>query len=366
MPRGTRTSPADDEARRLLAALEQPGSSLETNGHAVRLTTLHRVYWPEVPAIGQAAITKLDLIRYLVRMSPLILPHVRDRPLTLFRWPAGIQGRRMLQKHPESALPGFVETATIFSESKGTDDEYLLCNNLATLVWLAENGALEIHVWHSRVRADDAAEARSPSAGSTANLASSAVNFPDYMLFDLDPYIYSGSERSGGEPEPNEAGFAQGTQVALWLKDVLDGMSLPSCVKTSGKTGLHVVVPIAPTLRYDVVRRVAKTICQHLLSQHPTSITTEWDTGKREGKVFMDFNMNVRGKSIIAPYCPRGLPGAPVSMPLSWREFPHAQPMQFRIGTLMTATKRKDPWAAVIDDSQSLEAALTTRSGSRR
>jgi len=353
-----RTSTDADEARRLLGALEQPLSRVDIGGHPVRLTNLQRVYWPADPALATAAITKLDLIRYLVGMSSLILPHLRDRPLTLFRWPGGIQGRRMLQKHPESALPEFVETARIFSESKGTDDEYMLCNNLATLVWLAEMGTLEIHVWHSRVRAEESSVERTSSAGSAANLASSQVNFPDYLLFDLDPYIYSGAERSGGEPEPTQEGFEQGRQVAFWLKDVLDGMSLQSYVKTTGKTGLHVVVPIVPTLRYDVVRKLAGEICQHLLRQHPETITTEWDTKKRKGKVFMDYNMNVRGKSTIAPYCVRGLPGAPVAMPLTWRELSAAGPDPFRMGALSSARKRRDPWAGVLDRKQSLELTL--------
>jgi bifunctional non-homologous end joining protein LigD len=352
------SGPDADDVRRVLAALEQPVSLVEIGGQPVRLTTLQRVYWPAEPTLGAEAVTKLDLIRYLVRMSPLVLPHLRDRPLTLFRWPGGIQGRRMLQKHPESALPAFVETARIFSETKGVDDEYLLCNNLATLVWLADMGTLEIHVWHSRVRAADAPSARSPSSGSAASLAGSQVNFPDYMLFDLDPYIYSGRERSGAEPEPSEEGFEQARQVAFWLKDVLDGMSLPSFVKTTGKTGLHVVVPIEATVRYDVVRGMAGAICQHLLREHPETITLEWDTRKRRGKVFMDFNMNVRGKSTIAPYCPRGLQGAPVSMPLGWRELASARPTQFRIGTAPTGRKRRDPWSGVLDRKQSLEGTL--------
>jgi bifunctional non-homologous end joining protein LigD len=244
-------------------------SSLQIGGHAIELSHLQRVYWPAQPQIGQAAITKLDLIRYLIRMSPLMLPHLRDRPLTLFRWPGGIEGRRMLQKHPEAALPAFVETATIFSETKGIDDIYLLCNNLATLVWLAERGVLEIHVWHSRISADDAPALRSSSAGSASSLARSAVNYPDYMLFDVDPYIYAGTERSGAEPEPNRRGFEQGRRVALRLRDMLQGMSLESYVKTSGKTGLHVVVPIARTLRFDVVRRIAATICKHRRASSP-------------------------------------------------------------------------------------------------
>ena len=351
-------SPQAIEAKRLLAVLEQAPARLDVGGHAVRLTTLHRVYWPEVTALGQAAITKLALIRHVLALSPWILPHVRDRPLTLFRWPGGIGGRRMLQKHPESALPPFVETAAIFSETKGRDDTYLLCNNLATLVWFAEMGTLEIHVWHSRVHADDARAERTPASGSAASLANAAVNFPDTLLFDLDPYLYSGAEPGGGEPELSAAGFAQARRVALWLKALLDRMSLRSYVKTSGKTGLHVVVPIVPTLRYDVVRRVARTICEHLRGEHPEEITTEWDTRKRTGKVFMDFNMNVRGKSMIAPYCPRGLPGAPVSMPLAWRELAAAEPMQFRIGSAAVQRRRSDPWAGVLELRQSLEGTL--------
>jgi len=346
------------ETTHLLAQLERRVATLEIGGHAVRLTTLDRIYWPAEPAREQPAVTKRDLLRYLITMSPLMLPHVRDRPLTLFRWPGGIQGRRMLQKHPESALPPFVETARIFSESKGVDDEYLLCNNLATLVWLAERGTLEVHVWHSRVHRDDPRADTSPPSGSAANLAGSAVNFPDYMLFDIDPYIYSGRERAGGEPEVNAQGFEQGRQVAFWLKELLDGMSLQSCVKTSGKTGLHVVVPIAATLAYDTVRRIARTISQHLLREHAATITTEWDTRKRTDKVFLDFNMNVRGKSIIAPYAPRGLPGAPVSMPLTWRELASAQPTDFRIGTLRAKARRADAWAPVLDRRQDLERTL--------
>jgi len=353
------------DVRGLLAALDRRPASVAVGGHAIRLTHLDRVYWPA--NAGQPAISKLDLIRHFATLSPRMLPHLRDRPLTLFRWPGGITGRRILVKHPELALPPFVETATIFSESKAADDDYLLCNNLATLVWLAEMGFLEIHAWHSRVRAGDGAAAgRPPGSGSAARLADAAVNFPDYLLFDVDPYLYAGSETKGREPEPNRAGFAQGKRVARWLKDVLDGMALRSVVKTSGKTGLHVAVPIVPTLRYDVVRGVARTICRHLESEHADEITTEWSTGKRTGKVFLDFNMNVRGKSIIAPYAPRGLPGAPVSMPLAWRDLATAEPLQFTIATLAVERTRSDPWSALLDQPQSLEAALASMRARQR
>ncbi len=349
-------APAARPAKRLRA--DRLSSRLEIEGDSVELTHLDRVYWPAAPELGQAAITKRDLIRYWVRMSPLALPHLRDRPLTLFRWPGGIEGRRILLKHPEASLPPFVETATIWSETKAADDVYLLCNNLATLVWLAGNGVLEIHVWHSRVRTDERGTSRPKGSGSAASLSRAAVNHPDYVLFDLDPYLYSGRERSGGEPEPSAEGFEQGRRVAFWLKAVLDGMALRSYVKTTGKTGLHVILPIAPTLRYDMVRRIARTICEHLLGEHPDVVTTAWSTAERTGKVFLDFNMNVRGKSMIAPWGPRGLPGAPVSMPLAWRELPEAQPAQYRLPILAAGRRRRDPWSEALENRQSLEATL--------
>ncbi|NUZ07350.1 non-homologous end-joining DNA ligase [Piscinibacter koreensis] len=349
---------SDDGTARLLALLDAQPANLDVDGARVKLTRLERVYWPAVPEIDQPAITKLDLLRYLVEVAPRMLPFLEGRPLTLFRWPGGIEGRRMLQKHPETALPDYVETATIFSETKGSDDVYLLCNNLATLLWLAENGALEIHPWHARVSAEGGAGATASAAGSAARLAKAAVNFPDYMLFDIDPYIYSGAERRGDEPEPNPEGFEQGRQVAFRLKEVLDAMALAAYVKTSGKTGLHVLVPIERTLRFDVVRRVATMICRHVAAAHPATITTEWDTGKRTGKVFLDFNMNVRGKSIIVPYGPRGLAGAPVSMPLAWDQLASADPAGWRLPTVRNALARPDPWARLFADRQSLEAKL--------
>jgi bifunctional non-homologous end joining protein LigD len=336
--------------------------TLDVHGASVPVTNLDRVYWPADAELGQAAITKRDLIVYLIQVSPFMLPHVADRPLTLFRWPEGIAGRRVLQKHPKAALPAFVDHVTIYSETKASDDEYLLCNNLATLVWLAEMGALEIHVWHSRVSAGpDSPAARVVASASRRNLVDSIVNFPDYLLFDLDPYIYSGKEATGAEPELNEQAFDKGRQVALWLKDVLDRMRLKAFVKTSGKTGLHVVVPITRKLRFDAVRKVAEEISRYLLRAHADTITTEWDTAKRRGKVFMDYNMNVRGKSIIAPYAPRGLHAAPISMPLTWRELARSKPMDFRIPTLMARRKRADAWAMLRESKQDLELTLSRR-----
>ena len=275
-----------------------------------------------------------------------MLPHLVDRPLTIFRWPEGILRRRVLQKHPETRLPSYVETARIFSDAKDADDTYLLCNNLATLVWLGEMGALEIHVWHSRVRAGaDAPDVSEQTWGSTAAVVASIVERPDYLLFDLDPYIYAGGEAPGAEPQPSAEAFRRGRDAAFWLKEVLDGMSIESFVKTSGKTGLHVLAPIVRTLRYDAVREIARVISEHLLHAHPQALTTEWDTAKRRGKIFLDHKMNVRGKSLIAPWGPRGLPGAPISLPLGWTELARVDaPQRVRVADARARLKRVDPW----------------------
>jgi bifunctional non-homologous end joining protein LigD len=333
------------------------GDAVEIDGHSVSLSHLDRVYWPAIS--GQPAITKRDFLEYLMRMAPLMLPHLKDRPLTLFRWPEGIERRRVLEKHPHQALPSFVERATVFSETKGTDDVYLLCNNLASLLWLAERGTLELHVWHSRVKSGLDSGAPELASGSKTNLLRSIVNYPDYLLLDLDPYLYSGKETRGAEPAPNAAAFERTRDVAFWLKDLLDAIPLHSFVKTSGKTGLHVIVPVVRNLRFEEVRKMAAVICTQLLKDHGKDVTTEWDTQKRRGKVFLDFNMNVRGKSVIAPYCPRGLAGAPVSMPLSWKELERMPPEG--VPMLKVKANRPDAWAKVEPGKQDLRQLLTKR-----
>ncbi|HSJ98352.1 MAG TPA: non-homologous end-joining DNA ligase, partial [Myxococcota bacterium] len=178
--------------------------TLAVGAHRIRLTHLDRVYWPENAALRQPAVTKRDLLRYYAQVSPFMLPHLADRPLTMIRMPGGIDGQRFFQKHWEQERPEFVEAITVFSGHKDERHEYLLCNNLPTLLWLAQSGTLELHVWHSRARPGaDAAAHGTDYAGSLASLEASVLNYPDYVLFDIDPYIYSGREAKGAEPELN-------------------------------------------------------------------------------------------------------------------------------------------------------------------
>ncbi len=346
----------------VVAQLEntRPAFTIAVGPHRIRLTHLDRVYWPADAALQQPALTKRDLLRYFAQVSPFILPHLADRPLTMIRMPDGIRGQRFFQKHWEQERPAFVETITVVSGHKDEHHEYLLCNNLPTLLWLAQSGTLEFHVWHSRASpASDSPVKSTDYATSLATLEGSILNYPDYVLFDIDPYIYSGKEAPGGEPELNTTAFEKGKEVAFWLRELLLSMSLEPIVKTSGKTGLHVFVPIRRTIDFDAARHVSELVGRHLMRLHPKDITLEWSVPKRTGKIFMDYNMNVRGKTLNVAYSPRGEPGAPVSMPLTWEELAGAHPLDFRItNAAQRLSETGDRWRDALSRKQSLESAL--------
>jgi bifunctional non-homologous end joining protein LigD len=179
------------------------------------------------------------------------------------------------------------------------------------------------------------------------------------VVFDIDPYIYSGKEAPGEEPELNTVAFGKGKEVAFWLRELLQSMGLDCIVKTSGKTGLHVFVPIQRTLDFDAARRVCEMVGRHLVRQHPQDITMEWSIPKRTGKIFVDYQMNARGKTLNVAYSPRGLPGAPVSMPLAWEELEKAHPLDFRLTNVAERlVALGDRWRDALQRKQSLEQAL--------
>jgi bifunctional non-homologous end joining protein LigD len=352
----------DSTIEQVVAQLDGKGASLTlaVGPHQVKLTNLDRVYWPENKALQQPALTKRDLLRYLAQISPYMLPHLADRPLTMIRMPDGIRGQRFFQKHWEQARPDFVESITVFSGHKDEEHEYLLCQNLPTLLWLAQSGTLEFHIWHSRANVGpDAVTQSKDYASSLESLEGSILNYPDYVVFDIDPYIYSGKEAKGAEPELNTVAFEKGKEVAFHLRELLGTMSLEAVVKTSGKTGLHVFVPIKRTIDFDAARHVSELVGRHLMRLHPKDITLEWSVPKRTGKIFMDYNMNVRGKTLNVAYSPRGEPGAPISMPLTWEELATAHPLDFRLTNAPARLAQTgDRWRDALVVKQDLERAL--------
>jgi bifunctional non-homologous end joining protein LigD len=357
-PRARAKKPAPYAAA--LRELEAAGDkiALDLDGERVAITNLDKVLWPaerDLPAY-----TRRDFVRYLLHAGPYMLPHLQDRPLTLIRMPEGITGRRFVQFHWEQRLPPFVETISIFSEKNRVAEAFLLCNNMATLLWLSHVGTLELHVWHSRASpAPDVNGASTDYTSSASALQGSILNYPDYLVFDIDPYIYSGKEAQGGQPEFNVEAFEKGKSVAFLLKTLLDSMKLRSFVKTSGKTGLHILVPVIRTVSFDAARAFAQTIARHLVRAHPDLVTIDWDTRRRTGKVFFDYTMNIRVKTLSAPYSVRAVPGAPVSMPLTWKALEKARPLDYTMANVPALLAKKgDLWKDILEEKQDLMKVL--------
>lgn len=187
---------------------------------------------------------------------------------------------------------------------------------------------------------------------------------PDFIIFDLDPYIYSGREPKDAEPELNRDAFARTCEVARWLKEVLDSLALASFIKTSGRTGLHVHVPVVREFDYRAIRSAAQTIGRFLMRQHPGVITDEWAVAKRTGKVFFDANQNVRGKTLAAAYSPRPAPEATVSTPLTWDEVGRTYPTDFTMWNVPDRLARTgDPWTHILDARGDLRKLLRLAEG---
>ncbi len=326
---------------------------LIVGGNVVGFTSLSKELWPKTDEFPVA--TKRDLLRYLTRMAKPFLDALRDRPVAMVRYPHGIDGEGFFQKHVEKGLPDFVETVELFSTHNDKTSPYILVNNLATLLWAGQNSALEIHPWYSRVNPRPDAEELPTDFLTDEALDDSVLSYPDFMVVDLDPNIRSGKEKEGAEPELNRQAWEMVVPVALQTRIMLRDVGLKSYIKTSGKTGLHLYVPIIRDYDYDIVRKVAETFGRHLLKKMPAELTMEWSVKKRPQKIFWDHNQNVRGKTLISAYGPRAVPGAPVSMPIEWDEVDNIYPSDFTIFNAPDRYAAKgDLWADILTVRQKL------------
>lgn len=347
----TDPKPAAKDTDGILEQLQNPKETfmIETEGNRIKLSNLDKVLWPSTA--NHPPITKRHLLTYLVRVSSYFLPHLKDRPLTLTRYPSGVEGEHFFQKHWGQPIPDFVDRVNIREEGNA-EHEYLVCNNISTLLWLGQIANLEFHTWFSRISAE-------PDMKKKRAETNYILDYPDFIIFDLDPYIYSGRERAGAEPELSRSGFDRVIEVATWLKEVLDELSLSAFIKTSGKTGLHVYVPIVRNLDYKAVRSSAETIGKYLLQRHPAEITMEWAQQKRAGKVFVDHNQNVKGKTLASAYSPRPDPEATVSTPIRWEELGKVYPTDFSLLTLPNRLKGTgDLWANILSAKRNLRGLL--------
>ncbi|HET9722293.1 MAG TPA: non-homologous end-joining DNA ligase, partial [Actinomycetota bacterium] len=267
---------------------------MEAEGRELRLSNLTKVFWPD------EGYTKGDLIAYYFNVADLILPHLRDRPLTMKRMPDGLAGGFFYEKTAPSHTPDWIARCTVASEdAKDGAIGYLVVNDLPTLLYVANLGCIEMHPLHSRC---------------------DAVGTPDYLFFDLDPM---------------EATFEQVLRVALHVRAALDALGLASYPKTSGATGVQIYVPVERGYSYEQVRDFVGTVGRMIERADREHVTMAWKIERRTGKVFIDHNMNRSGANISAVYSMRPEPGATLSTPLTWDEVEAGlTPQDFRIDTV--------------------------------
>jgi bifunctional non-homologous end joining protein LigD len=270
-----------------------------------------------------AGYTKGDLISYYAAVAPVLLPHLRDRAIVLARFPDGAEGEWFYEKQAPSHKPEWLATVALWSEHRGADIDFVTAGDVESLMWIANMGAIEIHPWLSRIGTSDR---------------------PDFAVFDLDP--------------AEGASWDQVVATALLVRVALDRLGLASYPKTSGSSGLHVYVPLEPVHPYARVRRFVEAIGRMIVATDPTLATMEWDIPKRAGRVFIDYNQNVAGKTIASVYSVRPRPGAQVSTPLLWDEVDSTDPASFTIGTVWDRIRSHgDLFAPVLAGGQTLDAA---------
>ncbi|HEV2439811.1 MAG TPA: non-homologous end-joining DNA ligase, partial [bacterium] len=332
----------------------------------IAFTNLDKVFFPGT------GYTKGDVIEYYRRIAPYIIPHLEDRPLTLRRWPNGIDGDDFFQKDM-TQVPPFVRTERVWSDQGDRDIQIIAGADEKVLLWLAQMGCIEMHPWFSRVtpippeRGRPSRGARRPTtafAGSRAAIAASVLNYPDFVVFDIDPFIFPEGQKpvvrhGEKDPEYSGRGFAAARRATLWVREALTGLGLRAFVKTSGKTGLHVVVPIRRRYTYAQTHAFAKTLAEWLTAQHPGELTTAWAVDRRVGKVFLDYNQNARGKTMASVYSLRPIPEAAVSVPVTWEELEAGfDPLRWTIETVFDRLARTgDLWAHLLDAAQELRLA---------
>jgi bifunctional non-homologous end joining protein LigD len=298
-----------------------------------RLTTPERVLWPDVGA----GFTKLDLVRYYQAVAELVLPEVVGRPLSLFRCPDGMPADPkakpacFFMKHPGLMKPRHLEKHTILERSK--PDDYMVARDLAGVLELAQMSILEIHPWNAGV---------------------DQIEFPDRVIFDLDP-----------DPAVPWARVVEG---AFEIRARLAALELDSVVKTTGGKGLHIVMPFSPASRvsWDDAFAFSQAVADRLARDKPHGYVATMSKAKRTGKIFIDYFRNHRGSTAVAAYSTRARPGAPVSVPLTWDELtPTLDPRGFTVLTVpaRVASLKTDPWAATIAARQRLTAKALRAAG---
>jgi bifunctional non-homologous end joining protein LigD len=300
-------------------------TSIETVRVGRRTLDVHRPDKVLFPASGSGKeYTKSDLVAYYRAVAPFMLPHLRGRPLMLERHPDGIDGPQFMQKNTPDHYPDWIEHVEVPKE--GGTVVHPVCANTATLVYLADQACLTFHRWLSRADRTD------------------LIARPDRLVFDLDP-------ADGGD-------FASVRQAARLLGELLDELELPSGLMTTGSRGLHLVVPLTRRHDFDGVREFAADVADTLAHAHPDALTTEVRKKDRGDRLYLDVQRNAYAQTAVAPFAVRAEPGAPVAVPISWRQLDDPR-LDAQRWTIADAAEqgRANPWAGLMNHGRSLGPA---------
>jgi len=301
MSKGTKVTkartPAGIAAPAPLLPASQAEALLEVDGRKLKFTNLNKVFYP------QEKYTKRDVINYYDAIADLLLPHLADRPLSLKRYPNGIAADFFFQKEAAASFPDWLRTEPIFSEHNQAPINFVVADDRASLLYLANLGCIDQNPWMSRV-------------GSLEN--------PDFILIDLDP---------------SHCGYDRIVEAAQVVRKKLEAIGLEGYPKTTGGDGMHIYTPIEPRYTYAQARSFAEILARMVASERSDLFTTPRAVASREkGKVYFDYLQISSGKTISAPYVLRAYPGAPVSTPLKWAEVKKGlSPQQFYMGMCLTA-----------------------------
>jgi len=313
MPETPTPQPAGKEKRTAAAPSRGP-----------ELTNLDKVFWPE------EGYTKGDLLAYYRTIAPYLLPYLKDRPLVIDRYPDGIAGKSFYQKNAPGKAIEKVRTAPIWARGSSREIEYLLVDDLDALLSVINLGAIPLHIWSSRIE---------------------TLDRPDWSILDLDPK---------GAP------FASVIEIAQAIRALAEEMELPAFIKTSGGSGLHVLLPLAQQITHEQSRQLAELMARVIVAELPKIATIERNIAARGGRVYIDFLQNGHAKLIAAPYSVRPLPGAPVSTPLRWEEVNgKLDPKKFTIQTMpkRVAKMAEDPLLEVLEGRPDLGRAIERLAG---
>lgn len=288
---------------------------MEVEGKRIPIRHLDKPFWPEL------GLTKGDLVNYYVEMAPYVLPHLRGRPFIMKPFPEGAGGRSFYRWALPAYAPPWLHRWRYQASTEERTIEMLVVEGLPELVWAAGQACIELHPWLSR--SDDPAH-------------------PDLLLFDLDP-------------GPG-AGFPECLAVAGWLHHLLEQRGLRSYAKTSGRDGVHVLVPVERRYTFRQAREWVRAAAEALAAEHPGRITLDKSLGARRGRVLIDYAQNGLGKSMVAPYSVRATPQATVSAPLTWAEVARGRvrPEQFTLLTMPQRAKAMGDLLAALSEGQSL------------